>query len=265
MHSPAKAIHPSPDSLPCACRPSKENAQALSRVLGDSAPASPQGWDIEKGSPGLLNPSPDPLLRLGRLPSISESGSRKHHLMSRHLRSAIALMRKELCHIEAEECVSVKGSCRVPRRCVLPHVSCFGAVLISWDVPAGRKLPLNMPSGPIPSYVRAMSFPGHLLIPESVFGANDPLPSAQPVSKPAPRPAPKGSSVEHPVDFPPVSSSESCSDHSSGLSPKASFPQRPSSKCATIPSCLARDVRNEHNSVQARDILSLGSKGVSCH
>ena len=68
---------PSPYLLPRLCRPSKENAQALSKVLADSDPASLQEWDLEKGLPGPLTQSPDPLLRLGRLPSISESGSRK--------------------------------------------------------------------------------------------------------------------------------------------------------------------------------------------
>ena len=199
--------------------------------MGDSAPASPQEWDIEKGSPGLLTLSPDPLLRLGRLPSISESGSRKHHSILCHLDQAVHFC-DEICPTLSHMIACALGLLQCAQKvCPATRGACSGAVLISLDVPAGRKLPLNMPSGPIPSYVRAMSFPGHLLMPESVFGIDSPLP-------PAPRPAPKGSPVEQPVEFPPVSSSESCSDQSSGLSPRASFPQRPSSKCATAPSAL---------------------------
>ncbi len=92
-----------------------------------------------------------------------------------------------------------------------------------------------MLSAPAPAYMRAMSFPSHLMIPESVFGSTTLFQPAGSAQKPAPKIPPKETPVENPVDFPPVSSSESNSDNSGGLSPRASFPQRPSSKCAQLP------------------------------
>ena len=114
--------------------------------------------------------------------------------------------------------------------CVLTEVR-PAASLICLDAFAGKTSPFSMPSAPAPAYMRAMSFPSHLMIPESVLGSDALLEPARSAQKPALRLPPKGSLVEYPVDFPPVSSSESNSDHSSGLSPRASLPQRPSSKC----------------------------------
>ena len=215
-----------PYSLPRFCRPSKENAQALSKVLADSDPASPE-WDIEKGLAGPLTQSPDPLLRLGRLPSISESGSRKGK------RPGIPV---------ALGCTTLTASNRSLLSATCALVSCqriswLAASMMSLRVPAGKSSPFSMPSAPAPMYMRAMSFPSHLMIPESVFGSNALLQPAGSAQKPAAKlpPKGKGSPVEYPVDFPPVSSSESNSDNSSGLSPRASFPQRPSSKYACLP------------------------------
>ncbi len=120
--------------------------------------------------------------------------------------------------------------------CVLAEISmaCIVTDLPACG-PAGKSSPFSMPSAPAPMYMRAMSFPSHLMIPESVFGSDALLQPARSAQKPAPRLPPKGSPVEYPVDFPPVSSSESNSDHSSGLSPRAGLPQRPSSKCVAIP------------------------------
>ena len=72
-----------------ACRPAKDSAQllevdkAVTRGLLDSAlmalgsgdRTSAKGWDIEQGAQTLAGPSADPLLKLGRLTSISESSA----------------------------------------------------------------------------------------------------------------------------------------------------------------------------------------------
>ena len=44
-------------------------------ALGSGDKASSKGWDIEQGAQTLAGPSADPLLKLGRLTSISESSA----------------------------------------------------------------------------------------------------------------------------------------------------------------------------------------------
>ena len=64
-----------------ACRPSRDGAPQLNGGLSASSSAAPQkAWDIEQGPLDLMMPSADPLLKLGRLPSISETGNSKQPL-----------------------------------------------------------------------------------------------------------------------------------------------------------------------------------------
>ena len=54
-------------------------------ALGSGDRASSKGWDIEQGAQTLAGPSADPLLKLGRLTSISESSASEFTTQQYHL------------------------------------------------------------------------------------------------------------------------------------------------------------------------------------
>lgn len=79
LHSSIAVLHFTIQNLAAnTCRSSTDGATQLNGGLSGSSSAGPQkAWDIEQGPLDLMLPSADPLLKLGRLPSISETGNSK--------------------------------------------------------------------------------------------------------------------------------------------------------------------------------------------
>ena len=93
QHQLVQPLAGKPDCPPSvawpACRPAEDSAQSLAvdkavarglldsalMALGSGGGAAPKGWDVEQGARTLAGPSADPLLALGRLPSISEGSA----------------------------------------------------------------------------------------------------------------------------------------------------------------------------------------------
>ena len=170
-------------------------------ALGSGDKASSHGWDIEQGAQTLAGPSADPLLKLGRLTSISESSASEFTaLQCRFLpaqRAGLSATIDSKPLVSAMPSPVLRGSgdlfasqsylticCNAKRRTVLAEAS--------------PRLPFSMPTPPgPPMYTRAMSFPGHLIMPESAFGG-PPLPACPP------GPVQPGTSPHDTADAPPA-------------------------------------------------------------
>ena len=170
-------------------------------ALGSGDKASSKGWDIEQGAQSLAGPSTDPLLKLGRLTSISESSASEFTTQQYHLlpaqRAALSATISSNSLISAVPCPVLKGN-GAPFAGQSYLTMCCNANCCTVLAEASPRLPFSMPTPPGPPiYTRAMSFPGHLIMPESVFGG-PPLPACPPGA------AQTGTSPQDQADAPPA-------------------------------------------------------------